>query len=247
DYHSLLVDPADSQRLTLGTHNGLYVSEDGGNRWRFAALRADDAMNLTRFGPNQLWVAGHNVLKKSTDGGRTWSDVQASGLPDFDVHALAADPRATDTLFAAVAGQGLYRSSDGGRSFSLVSRAVGGGVVTLAVTENGRILAGDVDRGLLVTADGGAHWRVSARGQVFGLAVSGSDPRRLIAAGAGLAVSIDGGRTWRWRLSLPGGAGPVAWAPSAPNTAFAVAFNGTLFRSDDGGASWQQVSGRRVA
>jgi hypothetical protein len=35
DYHSLLVNPNNSQKLMLGTHVGLYVSLDGGRHWRF--------------------------------------------------------------------------------------------------------------------------------------------------------------------------------------------------------------------
>src|SRR5437660_1500940 len=35
DYHSLLVNPSNSQHLLLGTHVGLYVSADGGRHWRF--------------------------------------------------------------------------------------------------------------------------------------------------------------------------------------------------------------------
>lgn len=34
DYHSLLVDPNDPQKLVLGTHGGLYASSDGGRHWR---------------------------------------------------------------------------------------------------------------------------------------------------------------------------------------------------------------------
>jgi Photosynthesis system II assembly factor YCF48 len=185
DYHSLLIDPADPQKLTLGTHNGLYVSRDGGTRWRFAALPADDAMNLTSSGAAKMLVAGHNVLKQSTDGGRTWSDVRASGLPVFDVHALAVDPRDESIVYAAVAGHGLYRSTDRGRSFERVSRLVGAAVMALGVTEDGRILAGDMNRGLLATVDVGARWKVNLRGPVFGIAVNPREPSRLLATGAG--------------------------------------------------------------
>lgn len=92
DYHSLLVDPADQQRLTLGTHNGLYVSDDGGRRWRHDALSGDDAMNLARPGASTIWLAGHNVFKKSSDGGVTWTDVGPSGLPGLDIHGFTVTP-----------------------------------------------------------------------------------------------------------------------------------------------------------
>jgi photosystem II stability/assembly factor-like uncharacterized protein len=241
DYHSLLVNPGDPQKLVLGTHVGLYASSDGGRHWQFAALAGDDAMNLARPSGQTVWLAGHQVFKKSADGGATWSDVQPSGLPGLDMHGFAVDPRNPKTLYAAVAGQGLYRSRDGGGSFALVSRQVGGAVMALAVMPDGRILAGDMQQGLLASRDGGTSWKVMLRAGLAGLAVNPRNPNRVIATGAGIALSTDGGRTWRSVLDLPAGAGPVAWSPSKPKLAYAVGFNRTLYRSTDGGASWQPV------
>jgi photosystem II stability/assembly factor-like uncharacterized protein len=243
DYHSLLVDPMNPRKLVLGTHNGVYVSADGGRHWRFDSLSGDDAMNLARPGGQTIWVAGHEVLKKSSDGGATWSDVRPAGLPSFDIHGFAIDPRDPRTLYAAVAGQGLYRSRDGGRSFALASGMVGGSVMALAVLPDGRVLAGDMGQGLLESSNGGASWKQRLRAQLMGLAVNPRDPKRVLAAGAGIALSTDGGRSWRSVLDLADGAGPVAWSRSDPNVAFAVALSRTLYRSGDGGRTWQPVEG----
>src|SRR2546430_13366374 len=133
DYHSLLVNPSNSQKLVLGTHVGLYASSDGRRHWRFDALSCDDAMNLARPAGATLWLAGHQVFKKSMDGGASWSDVRPAGLPSLDIHGFAVDPRNARILYAAVAGQGLYRSRDGGRSVSLASDQVGGDGMAPAV------------------------------------------------------------------------------------------------------------------
>ena len=243
DYHSLLVDPSDPQKLVLGTHTGLYVSSDGGRRWRFDTLSGDDAMNLARPGGDTVWLAGHDVFKKSIDGGATWSDVRPAGLPSLDIHGFAVDPRNPSVLYAAVAGQGLFRSRDGGRVFSLASAQVGGGVMALAVLQDGSILAGDMQQGLLESPDGGASWKQRLRAQLMGLAVNPSDPKQLLATGRGIALSTDGGRTWRSVLDLADGAGPVAWSQSNPKLAYAVGLNQTFYRSEDGGKSWQVVRG----
>ena len=240
DYHSLLVSPTEPEQLTLGTHNGLYVSSDGGRHWRFAALSGDDAMNLARPTGKTVWLAGHQVFKRSLDGGATWSDVRPSGLPGPDIHGFAVDPRDPSTLYAAIAGQGLYRSRDGGGSFALVSRSVGGSVMALAVMPDGRILAGDMQQGLLASRDG-KRWAQTLRAQLMGLAVNPSNPNRVLASGAGIALSTDGGRNWRPVLDLPTGAGPVAWSTSNPRLAYAVGFDRVLYRSGDGGESWQPV------
>ncbi len=238
DYHSLLVNPSNSQKLVLGTHVGLYVSSDGGRHWRFDTLSGDDAMNLARPGGDTIWLAGHQVFKKSMDGGGSWSDVRPDGLPSLDIHGFAVDPGNASILYAAVAGEGLYRSRDGGRSFSLASNQVGGNVMALAVLPDGRILAGDMQQGLLESSDHGASWKQRLRAQVMGLAINPNDPKRLLATGAGIALSNDGGRSWRSVLDLPDGAGPVAWSQSNAKLAYAVGFNRTLYRSGNGGESW---------
>jgi photosystem II stability/assembly factor-like uncharacterized protein len=241
DYHSLLVSARTPEALTLGTHNGLYQSSDGGRSWRATTLTGQDAMNLGRAAGGVTWTAGHNVLAKSTDGGATWQDVRPEGLPHLDIHGFAVDPRDETTLWAALAGQGLYRSNDGGASFELVTREVGGGVMALAVTADGRILAGDMQQGLFVSRDHGKTWKVTLPAALMGLAVNPNEPERVVATGPGILLSRDGGRNWNEVLPLSEGAGPVAWAPSDPKTGYVVGFDKTLYKTTDGGETWTPV------
>jgi len=241
DYHSLLVDPADPERLFLGTHVGLYESADGGRRWEFARLEGQDAMNLARAPGETVWTAGHNVLAKSTDGGEIWTDVRPDGLPSLDVHGFAVDPRDPQRLYAAMAGAGLYRSSDGGTSFELLSKDVGAGVMALAATPDGRILAGDMQQGLLVSEDEGKTWQRTLAAGLMGLALNPDDPDRILASGPGILLSTDGGASWRTVQEIPAGAGPVAWSPSNPEIAYAVGFDRLLYRTTDGGVTWNVV------
>jgi photosystem II stability/assembly factor-like uncharacterized protein len=241
DYHSLLVSPTDSRDLLLGTHQGLYRSRDGGRTWRFAALSGNDAMNLSSPNGKTIWLAGHNVFKKSVDAGASWEDVRPSGLASLDIHGFTVDPRNPRVLLAAVAGQGFYRSLDGGGSFTSVSTEVGGNVMALAATKDGRVLAGDMQQGLLESRDGGKTWRVSLPAHLMGLVINPRQPQRVLAAGPGIARSLDGGRNWKLVLDLPDGAGPVAWATSKPNIAYVVGFNRTLYRTLDAGNSWEAV------
>jgi photosystem II stability/assembly factor-like uncharacterized protein len=241
DYHSLLVAPNDPDSLVLGTHNGLYQSRDGGRTWRAATLEGQDAMNLAPAQDEVVWAAGHNVLAKSTDGGTTWQDVRPDGIPHLDVHGFAVDPRAPRTLYAAIANAGLYRSTDGGTRFEEVSSEVGGAVMAVAVRPDGTILAGDMQRGLLVSDDGGKRWTVGLRQAVMGIAVNPSDPDRIVATGAGIFLSADGGRTWQQMFSIPEGAGPVAWSKSRPQVGYVVGFNQKLYKTTDGGRIWLPI------
>jgi len=242
DYHSLLVSPTDPERLVLGTHAGLYESTDGGHTWQKGPLGGNDAMNLVRTPSRRVWAAGHNVLFVSDDGGRTWSEARPDGLPGLDLHGFAADPKDGDVLYAAVAGEGLYRSRDGGRTFSLVSEDVGPRVFGLAVTTSGRVLAADPTTGVLASDDGGRTWTLVLRGPTLGVAVSPARPRSVLATGSGIFLSTDGGSRWRRVLDVDGGAGPIAWAPSDPRVAYAIGGDQpTLFVTRDGGRAWQPV------
>jgi photosystem II stability/assembly factor-like uncharacterized protein len=245
DYHSLLVAPGDPNRIWLGTHVGLHESSDGGRSWTEAGLSGQDAMNLAREpgGSKTVWTAGHLVLAKSTDGGESWADVRPAGLPSLDVHGFATDPRNDKTLWAAVAGEGLFRSTDGGQTFSLVSRQVGPGVMALGVSPDGRVLAGDMQQGLMVSTDEGQTWTQVLPEGLMGLAMNPRTPSRVLATGqSGIWLSTDGGTTWRIVQPMAQGAGPVAWAPSAPKTAFAVGFDRMLYKTTDAGASWRPVA-----
>lgn len=242
DYHSLLVAPNSPNTLLLGTHQGIYRSTDAGRHWAGYRLGGQDAMSLARPDPGgPVWMAGHDVFAKSTDGGDNWQSLAPSSFPSLDLHAFAADPRNSTTVYAAVAGQGLYRSDDGAATFERVSAEVGGSVMALALTAGGRILAGDMQRGLLMSADAGKTWKQVLDAQLAGLAISLSSPKRILAAGPGIFRSLDGGTHWSQVARLDAGVGAIAWSPSDPRFAYAVGFDRVLYRSRDGGASWAPV------
>src|SRR2546422_6132149 len=113
DYHSLMVSPTNPRQILLGTHLGIYSSSDGGRVWHFQTLAGKDAMNLARPGGSTVWMAGHEVMARSPDGGKTWKSVRPRGLPDYDVHGFAASPSG-GTLHSALDRRGLYRSTNGG-------------------------------------------------------------------------------------------------------------------------------------
>jgi len=178
DYHSLLVAANDPNTLLLGTHQGIYRSSDGGRHWTTYRLGGQDAMNLARpSGHGTIWMAGHQVFAKSTDGGDHWQSLQPASLPSLDLHGFAVDPRTPRTVYAAVAGVGLYRSDDAAVTFKQVSLNVGGSVMALGVPR-GEILAGDMQRGLLASSDGGKTWRKVLNAQLAGLAINPSNPRQ---------------------------------------------------------------------
>lgn len=136
--HALAMDAA-GKALFLGTHVGLFRSDDGGRSWKKVSLSAThsdvDVMAVTadRKDPKTIYVATHEAgVLRSIDGGVTWKEMN-SGLGGLDVHGLAIDPNAPSKLHAAVRdkGEGIYRTTDGGVRWVRVDDGPGGEVKIL--------------------------------------------------------------------------------------------------------------------
>jgi photosystem II stability/assembly factor-like uncharacterized protein len=234
-YDALLVSTSDPSRILLGTEHGLFRSTDGGRTWSRAGLRGASVTSLAEIGRTIL-AGGRGLLASSSNGGKTWQRLHPAGLPNQQVDALGSE---SSLLYVALAGAGLYRSTDAGRTFTSISLGVGPAIRALAVTSK-HIIAGDVTSGVYLSPNG-QGWLHTARGAIMALAVGGGNRERVLAASWGIARSNDGGRRWRTTLHSHVIFGAVAWAPSDPALAYAVGDNRSFWRSGDGGSSWIRV------
>jgi photosystem II stability/assembly factor-like uncharacterized protein len=268
-FWTMAVAPSDPDAIVVATAGGLYRSGDAGRTWHPTGPKRFNATSLVQAGssivaggvvapPVGLPVVrkgaartapdGPALLAASSDGGATWRALHPRGLPDAAVQALAAGPAGDHALYALLTNGRLYRSSDGGGSFRLVSPQLGVPPWALANPDGGRYLAGDMDTGAYISADGRSWQRTpftDSRGtrMVMEYAVRPSDAQRVLMTSYGVEMSTDGGRTWHVTLKSDVMFGPVAWAPAAPDIAYAVGFDRSLWRSGDGGKSWAKVSG----
>ena len=174
-------------------------------------------------------------LYRSTDAGRTWTHL---GLRDGQqIPMIIVDPRDANRLFVAVLGhpygpnaeRGIYRSTDGGRSFEKV----------LSKDENtgGSDLAFDPRNPDIVYA---CLWE-QRQGPWENGAWAGT--------GGGLYKSVDGGRTWtQLTKGLPEEGvvqADVAVAMADGNRLYASVANPRsvgIYRSDDAGESWTRIT-----
>lgn len=130
-----------------------------------------------------------------------------AGAPDFGhVHALAVD--ASGEALWLGAHSGLYRSRDGGRTWSAVSLAAVRHPDVMAIalhpSEAGIVYAGTHEAGVLKTMDGGKSWSMVNTGlgglDVHGLAVDPNAPATLHALvrekGTGVYRTTDAGSKW---------------------------------------------------
>lgn len=266
-YWTMAVSPADSNVLVLGTSSGLYRSADGGKTWQPTGPKGLDATSVVQAGSSLLAGGvslgpdagpivknsagraapnGPGVLVASSDGGKTWRQLHPPGLPDVSVQALAVNPASTTTLYVLLDTGALYRSADGARSFRLVASKIGIPPWALAVTQGARFVGGDMDSGPHTSANGKA-WHLtpftdsSGGRMVMEYAVEPADPLHLLMTSYGVEMSTDAGKTWHVALSSSVMFGPVAWAAAPSGVAYAVGFDGSLWRSEDAGKSWTRV------
>jgi photosystem II stability/assembly factor-like uncharacterized protein len=228
-------------------NGGVWKSTDYGVTWNpifdDQPTGSVGAIAVAPSNPNIIYVGSGEGLQrpdlstgdgiyKSTDAGKTWTHL---GLRDGQqIPQIIVDPTNADRLFVAVLGhpygpneeRGIFRSTDGGRSFQkvLYKDADTGGVDLVfdpsnanhvyAVLwqarqgpwENG-VFTGP-GSGLYETTDGGDHWTPLTKGLPtfdqglgrIGIAIAPSDPKRMYAAvqagGGGLFRSDDGGQSW---------------------------------------------------
>jgi photosystem II stability/assembly factor-like uncharacterized protein len=165
DIHAFAMSPDDTRRLyALVVGQGLFGSADGGRTWqRLPGPAPVEVTALATAGgvPETLYAGtARNGVLRSTDGGGSWAPA-ASGLASRRVLALAVDPGARRTLYAAGDG-GLARSTDGGATWNTLPFP-GANPVALAVSparpERILVVAVAGKRGLVFRSDdGGQHW-----------------------------------------------------------------------------------------
>lgn len=272
---ALAVDPSDPRRLVAGTAGGVVASEDGGRTWQPLGAEGEvTSLVVPAARPETVYLAGRDLstgqgqapLAWSDDRGRSWQplDGPASG----PVQALAADLADPPGLYA-VADGGLFRSSNGGDSWSVVGAGLPADTTALAITPAGpdhppMLFMATAGNGILSSMDGGVRWG-NASGFVNGalptrrvLALvhdpnsgdsyqgpSGTRFRGALYAGTdrGLFKSIDAGTSWN-RLPLDAAVAAVAVDPTDSRVLLAVDARSRLFRSADRGLTWPGEAAR---
>jgi len=210
------------------------------------------------------WVFGVHggPLLLSRDGGNSWLK-PVGGLLDgcSSVQSLGVSPDygRDGTLLANIVGLGLHRSTDGGRLWAPSSEGLGNLDVreilfspTYAKDETVFLVASDLGF-LYRSADGGRTWQyLGEHCESVALSPEFGEDRTLLGTWFSypnnqkqveLRVSRDGGEQWE---SLGGGPARefklVGLAPLFAKWRVVFGYgDGTLYRSSDGGASWQGV------
>lgn len=244
----LVVDNEDSNVLHAFVAGvGIFSTSDGGQPWAESVsgdpFLRDVPLAISHVSSNKLF-AGSDVqgVYASTDGGQTFT--QASEGMTLFVRGLAISPQQPDLMFAGSLGGGIFRSTVGGDNWTnqgLDDRNVFNVVID---PQNGAIAYAATSLGVVKTVDGGdSFFDLGQKTSViFTMVVDPSDRDMIyIGSSAGdLFVSADAGLTWtRANQGLPP-ANILALAIDPGNgTLYASAEHQGVFKSTDGGASWQ--------
>lgn len=247
---------------------GVWKSKNGGRRWRpqtdglptlaIGALALDPSNEkIVYAGSGEANYAYHSLyglgLYKSTDSGRTWQVLAAKKFSGRAFSRLAVSPANGDIVWAAVSPAGgtrrgkegarlhpkrdgkvgLFRSTNGGRKWKRVRNGlprIPASDVDLDPSDPERIYAsfgnvfGHQGNGIFRSDNGGRSWKRLPIGELsaiigrISLAIAPSDPDRIYAL---IALPVSSATTGGF---APGGASTLG-----------------LFRSDNGGESWQRL------
>ena len=248
-------------RVLVGTRKGAFVLTSDGKReawdingpffggWEIYHVKGSPV------DPNRLYASQSTgwfgqLIQRSDDGGKTWEPVgnqfQYDGVPGthqwydgtphpwefarvWHLEPSLSDP---DTILAGVEDAGIFRSTDGGKSWQELPGLRGHGT--------------------------GQSWQPGAGGMcLHTIIVDPSDPDRVFVAisAAGVFRTDDSGETWCPKnRGLRSGAIPdedaevghcvhrLAMHPSRPNVLY-MQKHWDIMRSDNAGESWEEVSG----
>jgi len=239
---------------------GRAETEEGPSSAGFLARAGDVTYAMSSAG--ELW---------DRDEKGKWRQINAKAIPD-EVWSFGADPRLDGRLYVGVSPALLYRSDDGGKTWTACDslRQVPGydtwtfpppphipHVRSIAIDREtpGALYIGVEEGGIYRSPDGGETWEGLNEGlywdvHTVSLAVRGED--LFATTGAGFHRSHDRGAHWQHielprRYTVPfivSQAQPgrlYTAAAAGPPPGWRDGVNAAIYRSDDGGADWQEL------
>lgn len=218
-----------------GAQSRIYKTTSGGRDWavQFQNQNPKAFFDAFAFWDSRTGIAmsdpvdGKFVLVKTTDGGSSWSELPRGGLPA----ALEGEAAfAASGTCIAVQGKSNVWFGTGGASAARVFRSTDGGKSWKVATTS--IAAGSASSGI---------FSIAFRDAKNGIAVGG-DYRKENEGGNNVAITTDGGATWRLsRGPRPAGfRSAVAYVEGRPSV-IAVGPSGSDLSTDDG-MSWLSLA-----
>ncbi len=190
----------------------------------------------------------------SGDRGETWSQRSFVGkkgekeitLNNLNINIMKFHPTDSRRIYIST-DAGVYATIDGGDKWS--DKLLGGAVYALALDPNdtNTMFVSKGNR-ILKTEDDGANWSeiyVEARGAIISqIAVDILDSSKVYAGmnTGDVIASIDGGKTWHWRVNVGGNIRKIVMSPYDSDVIFIGTSRRGIVASFDGGYEWKNLS-----
>ena len=192
-----------SNLIYASTNLGIFVTSDSGLSWEhlgpFKGLVTDMAIDPYQ---NSTILAGTlNGIYRSIDGGISW---RGPTLYESKIFTIKYSPSNHQKAYASALTGKIFKSDDGGESWTLIYEGEKEGSIPLAIDPvlPDVMYAGPSDLGLFRSSDAGMSWQyIGLQGtSISSIAVS-SESEGLIFVGSdngnGISITSDGGKTWR--------------------------------------------------
>jgi hypothetical protein len=241
--------------LYVGNDGGIFASANGGSTWSDKsgnlAIAQLYGIGISQTNAN-LIIAGHQDNGTTlTSNGTTWAEVNGG-----DGMLCFIDRANNSQMFSSIYNGALYRSTNGGSSFSSIYTVSGGGWVTPWMQDPvtaATLYAGGTN--VVRSTNSGTSWSTISSftgvGTLVSLDVAKTNAQHIVAASATKVMkTINGGSSWTDITStLPASSTTsilnVYFDPTNASKIYVglASYTGqSVFYSADGGATWTNIS-----
>jgi len=237
-----------------GPGSGLFKSTDGGDTWTDLShapgmprgVEGRIGVTVSPANPDRVWAlveAADGGVFRSDNAGRTWTKVNEQNIlrqRAWYYNHIFADPQNADTVYAL--NTGMYRSIDGGRTFTAIRTPHGDNHDLWIAPDNPQRMIESNDGGANVTFDGGRTWSTinnQPTAQFYRVALDNDFPYNIYGAQQDNSTVRTASRTGGGGITdhdwYDVGGGESGWiAPDPRNSeiVYAGSYDGLLTRQD---------------